>query len=174
MSSVLTATSYKSNRLYLILLALLSIGAVYWVFGKSPNKSEELVEQAFELNYVAFKNGIMLAHFQNIVLQARALKRQEMHQPFQSLHFNQAGFPVALEKGQVQQEVPFDREDCQAIWKSVLGPLQPKVSLSESIQGYWTELDTDGICQFGHGLIKNKQFFYHALSGKVTLKEIND
>ncbi len=177
MSSVLTSTTSKSSYFYLGLILLATLGGWYLFKLKDPSISVSLQKQAFRLNYSAFKNGIIFANYQFIIHEKVMLKKAlslNNEQPSKlKFLYNEAGFPVALNKQQKAQNKPLSSQDCLDIWQNVLGPLQPKISLKPADKNYWVSLSKNNDCVFHHELLKSMQIRYKASSGKVILTDIN-
>lgn len=171
MASFLTSTSSKSSLLYLSFLGLILCGVFYLFWFKNPDVSKGLRQQAFRLNASAFANGIHLARMRYLT---NNLKENRLNQWMDfdiGLDFSPSGYPIGTDIENLETEAPATVENCRQIWQFVLGPLQPKMYLTENKQGYWTQLNEDKSCSyFAFDLIK-MQLSYHSSSGKVHLSE---
>lgn len=169
MASSLTSTNLKSSSLYLLLLALVVVGVFYLFFFRKPDVTVGLQQHAFRLNAAAFTNGIYLANIRFITNNAERKTTDIWGEKETGLDFNRFGYPIGTNVLDVSQETPTSAEQCRQVWMFVLGPLQPKISLSSDSESYWVELDNSNNCIFRAFNLEKMQLSYQSRTGKVVL-----
>ncbi|MBV1909443.1 MAG: hypothetical protein KUG78_08975 [Kangiellaceae bacterium] len=169
MASSLTSTSSKSGNLYLFLLIFVVIGLFYLFFIKRPTATIDFQRQAFRLNSSAFENGIRLA---NMRFKSSSIEQNLVDRWFDKdvgLDYNENGFPIGTDIVIGESDKGMSAENCQQVWRFVLGPLQPKMLVARSENEYWVEVDANNNCVFHPFKIQQMQLSYHSTTGKVVL-----
>ena len=173
MASVLTSTSQQSSRLYIGLLLLATLGASYFLLFKEPSAQKSYYRQGFQFSFAAFENGIRLAHYQFLADGRTELGATQQNMLINGLYYNPNGFPIAADLTNINQSMPLSAEDCLAVWRTALGPLQPEITLLAANGGYWASIKDDKTCVYQHYELDDLQINYRAIEGKVELFAIN-
>lgn len=176
MASSLTSASLKSGFLFICFLGLIGLGVVYLLLWRQPSVVDNLNQQAFRLNYAAFKNGIKLANYQFIANQSLYQSSEILNRwndGKSALDYNSSGFPIGTSVTDINQQQPNSALNCYEVWRFVLGPLQPEISIDPSQGKYWTELHPNEYCAYYPPNIKNLAIFYYFNQGNVHLYQDN-
>lgn len=176
MASGLSSTGVKSGFLYLILLIAIVMAVLYFLLVQRPGVRDNMDRHAFRLNFAAFSNGIKFANLRYTTNSASVMGKGGIDQWLDGdigLDYNNAGFPIGTDILVAGLQLPRSSKDCLQLWQFVLGPLQPKITLSQKSGKYWTRLIDDSVCIYQSSQIDGLFILYDANKGKVSLNGLN-
>jgi len=169
MTNPLVSSGIKSAYWYIVLLGGFTASVFYWFTSGDPSRKDDLYAQAFYLNGKAFENAIYFARvkFMSGHTQTSSLDRWTVNEV--GLDYNNAGYPTGTDVEDPYYDRPQNVENCQQIWRFVLGPLQPRLFLQASDKGYWTALTDENICVYRPFYYKNLEIRYDSALGSVEI-----
>ncbi|MDQ7049355.1 MAG: hypothetical protein Q9M92_07330 [Enterobacterales bacterium] len=173
MTNPLVSTGIKTAYWYIVLLGIFIASVFYWFSFGNPSRKDELYTQAFYLNSKAFENAIYFARvkFMSDHTQISSLDRWTINGI--GLDYNNAGYPTGTDVDDSYYDRPQTVENCQQIWRFILGPLQPKLLLQPTENNYWVELNDNNICIYRPFHYKNLEIRYDSALGKVETIKIS-
>jgi len=173
MTNPLVSTGVKSGYWYVLLMVTFASTAFYWFTSGNPSRKDQFYAQAFYLNSKAFENGIYFARVKFMSDHSQTDSLDRWIKNSRGLDYNQAGFPTGTDVEDSYFDKPQRVENCQQIWRFVLGPLQPKIFLTPSDKGYWVELNDQNNCIFRPFHYKTLEMGYNAATGEVVIAKIS-
>jgi len=173
MTNPLVSTGLKTGYWYILLLGAFAAAVFYWFTAGDPSRKDDLNTQAFYLTGKAFENAVYFAHvkFMSNHTQVSSLDRWIVDGV--GLDYNEFGYPTGTNVDDSYYDRPQTVENCQQIWLFILGPLQPKLYLQASGEGYWTRLNDENICVYQPFYNKNLQIRYDSALGSVEIAKIS-
>lgn len=167
MASLLINNQLKSIYVYLVIILLFICGFIYWFYIKQPSVSENFHEQAFYLNYSAFKSSIYLANIKYLSQKENRQKIDVWQENSLGLDYNYQGFPIGTSIKYKDQNSPLNNQDCMDIWRFLMSSLLTTKQHKNYFFNYSAQLNMQKNCEFYYAPASRKKIVYHPEKGKV-------